>query len=195
MLQQSAKMRRYQRANRATMEDAYATAAAKYKPDEVCILFLAEAPPDSIDRYFFFENVTQDDWLWIALMKALYPRDWNRTKLERLRKRDWLIKFQKSRYWLIDSLNRPIGSDLSPARKVALIKARAPNLITTINSIDPRQLVLIKETVHEALFHDVKKAGLPVVNEKALPFPCPGHQKEFDDEFRELVEAGKLRLR
>ena len=172
----------------------YTESAAKYKPNEIFILFLAEAPPDSIDRYFFFENVARDDWLWIALMKALYPLEWTRTKQERRRKEYWLTKFHKNGYWLIDSLNQPINSNLSPTTKVALIRARAPQLITAIEAISPKEIVLIKHTVHQALFDELRKAGLPAINERVLPFPCSGHQREFGDEFRELVESGKLQL-
>jgi hypothetical protein len=75
---------------------ARSTTAEKYQPQRTQILFVAESPPLSVDRYFYFENVKGHDWLWIALMKALYPSEWAGTKIERQRKAYWLTKFQKS---------------------------------------------------------------------------------------------------
>ena len=57
-------------------ETPYATASVKYTPRNTHVLFVAEAPPDSIDRYFYFDDVKQGDWLWIALMQALFPSEW-----------------------------------------------------------------------------------------------------------------------
>ena len=59
------------------MSDQYAEHAHPYLPGgRLRILFVAEAPPNSADRYFYFEDVKRDDWLWIALMKGLYPDQW-----------------------------------------------------------------------------------------------------------------------
>ena len=32
----------------------------KYKPDKIRLLLIAEAPPSSPDRYFYFEDVRED---------------------------------------------------------------------------------------------------------------------------------------
>lgn len=82
----------------------YAKAAEKYRPNKTCVLFVAEAPPGSVDRHFYFEHVKRGDWLWIALMKAVYPSEWESTKVERRRKVYWLLKFQKSGFLLVDAV-------------------------------------------------------------------------------------------
>jgi hypothetical protein len=152
---------------------------------------VAEAPP-TLDRYFYFEEVEREDWLWIALMKALYPNEWSRTNEERKRKPYWLRKFKQGHFRLIDAVKTPIGG--TGAKRVTLIRATAHELVDEILEIDPEQIVLIKASVHEALFQQLKDAGLPLVNKEPLPFPCSGHQTEFHDEIRRLVDAGKLRL-
>jgi hypothetical protein len=91
------------------VSDAYAGAAAKYRPrGETRVLFIAEAPPNSIERYFYFEDVEKGDWLWIGLMKALYALDWKETKEERKRKRWWLARFCSDGFQLIDAVTEPI---------------------------------------------------------------------------------------
>ena len=108
--------------------DDYATAAEKYKPRHgTSVLFVAESPPTSIDRYFYFEDVKHDDWLWIALMKALYPSEWERgpTKTQRAEKKDWLVRFQESGFRVIDAVKKPIRGNRK--ERVAIIKSAALN--------------------------------------------------------------------
>lgn len=160
----------------------YEEAANKYLPEKTRVLFVAEAPPLCIDRYFYFEDVKRDDWLWIALMKELFLSEWGTTACERKRKRHWLLKFQNNGYQLIDAVKRPISG--TPAARVKNIEAGSRELILEIKKIKPNCIVLIKATVHEALFEEFKSAHLPVMNKKPLPFPSSGRQKEFHLEFR-----------
>jgi hypothetical protein len=163
-------------------QSSYQKAAKKYSPSDTRVLFVAEAPPNSIDRYFYFEDVTNADWLWIALMKELFPREWGQTKQERKRKRYWLRKFQKEGYQLIDAVKKPIvGSH--PVR-VQKIRAGAAELISEIKGIKPKRTILIKATVHEALIQALSESRVPVTNKASLPFPGSGRQKEFHRKFR-----------
>lgn len=167
-------------------------AAEKYQPERTRVLFVAESPPLSVDRYFYFENVKGHDWLWIALMKALYPSEWEGTKTERKRKPYWLAKFQKSGFRLVDAVKEPLSG--SPRSRVVQIKASAPILISEIQAIAPDHLVLIKKTVYDALFQQLRDAGFLVINQTALPFPASGQQKRFHDGVCLLIESGKLRI-
>jgi hypothetical protein len=165
-------------------------AAEKYKPNKTHVLFVAESPPQSSDRYFYFENVKRHDWLWIALMKALYPSEWGYAAQERPRKPQWLTKFQNSGFRLVDAVKEPISG--SHRRRVALIKAAAPALIAEIRAIAPDRIVLIKKSVHEALCQQFREAGLPVVNEEMLPFPAAGQQRSFQIGFCRMVSSRRL---
>ena len=66
----------------------YQKAASRYIPLETNVLFIAESPPDAIERYFYFENVQEQDSLWVGLMKALYKGEFGETSRERLSKRN-----------------------------------------------------------------------------------------------------------
>jgi hypothetical protein len=167
--------------------DKYLEAARQYAPqDAVNVLFVAEAPPNAIERYFYFEDVQTSDWLWIGLMKCLYPAKWSATKLERKNKREWLARFQADRFQLIDAIKLPIaGTD---RERIAQINGNADELIREIRTIKPKKIVLIKTTVYEALFDRLKAEGLPVVNQGPISFPSTGNQIEFHN------ACSKLRL-
>jgi hypothetical protein len=162
----------------------YQQARARYVPPRTRVLFVAQAPPLSLERYFYFEDVRNGDWLWIALMKELFPVEWGETSKERKRKREWLAKFKKQEngYLLIEAVEEPIGG--SSAARVRQIKAAAKSSISEVKRIKPRCIVLIKATVFDGLFRELKTAGLRVMNTKSLPFPSSGRQKEFHRKFR-----------
>jgi hypothetical protein len=173
------------------VNDAYTTAATKYRPKgETQVLFIAEAPPNSIDRYFYFEDVEKGDWLWIGLMKVLYAQDWKETKEERKRKRWWLARLRDDGFQLIDAVTEPIeGKSL---KRVSRIKLNTDRLLRVIREISPKQIVLIKKTVHDALFEELKAAGLPVINSNAIPFPSSGRQRQFHEDLSKLKLSRKI---
>jgi hypothetical protein len=169
------------------MNENYAEAANKYAPHNgTRILFIAEAPPNEIERYFYFENVKDKDWLWRALMKGLYTECWEkgRTREHRRIKSEWLKKFQTSGYRLIDALKPPVPD--SHEQRVQAIKEVETKLIEEVKSIDPKCIVLIKKSVFEALYEPMCATNLNVINNEMLPFPSSGWQTEFHNKFKEL---------
>jgi len=170
----------------------YQKAASRYIPLETNVLFIAESPPDAIERYFYFENVQEQDSLWIGLMKALYEGEFGETSRERLRKKKWLTKFKDDGYRLIDALKNPVGQYKDPQRR-KLISNAVDHVIEEVKEISPNQIVLIKATVFDVLYDPLHTAGLPVVNER-LPFPGSGRQNQFAEIFRNMVSCGMLEL-
>ena len=166
----------------------YEEAAERYAPSETRVLFVAESPPASIDRYFYYPDVREHDQLWLGMMKALYRREFGEARDERPHKHFWLKRFQADGYRLIDAVKEP-----GPTA-VEAIRGNAARVIDEIQEVDPQQVVLIKATVYDGLFNILKHADIPVVNQGKLPFPGSGQQRNFRDRFRELVESGRLRL-
>ena len=50
-----------------------AEAREKYRPEHVKCILVAEAPPASVDRFFYYPDVKQFDWLFLGVMEVLYP--------------------------------------------------------------------------------------------------------------------------
>ncbi len=50
-----------------------AVAAKQYQPSRVRLLLVAQAPPAAKDRYFYFPDVAQHDWLFRAVARAILP--------------------------------------------------------------------------------------------------------------------------
>ena len=173
--------------------DSYESAAKYFAPEKTNLLFLAEAPPSSVERYFYYPDVRTNDWLWIGLMKAIYGGQFEEVFLERFRKMKWLKRFQFDGYRLIDAVKEPFNRDEKPNVRIERIKSRLDDIVDEIQEINPNQIVLIKVTVYDALYQVLKNRGLPVVDAR-LPFPGSGKQTEFQNSFEFFVSLGKISL-
>src|SRR5438093_866067 len=54
-------------------------AAAKYRPERVRLLLVAEAPPSSLDRYFYFEDVRDQDTLFRYVVRTVLGEEPSRS--------------------------------------------------------------------------------------------------------------------
>ncbi|MFA5659366.1 MAG: hypothetical protein WC900_08790, partial [Oscillospiraceae bacterium] len=47
----------------------------KYKPEKIKYLLIAEAPPENLERFFYYSDVGEKDCLFLGIMEALYPSE------------------------------------------------------------------------------------------------------------------------
>jgi hypothetical protein len=74
------------------MSTDFEIARRKYKPQSIKFLFVAEAPPKKESgRFFYFENVSDKDSLFLEMMKVLYPKHYSVTKIAAFRKSSFSI--------------------------------------------------------------------------------------------------------
>src|SRR6266568_6691406 len=122
-------------------------AATRYRPDRVELLLVAEAPPGSPERYFYFTNVRQHDSLFRYVCRVLLGREPSRARkavlLEELRSRG---------VFLIDLKQTPV--DGTP------LAGEVPGLIERCRELEPKRIVLIKATVFDVAYWPLKNACL-----------------------------------
>lgn len=158
-------------------------AAARYKPAKVNLLLIAEAPPCDTDRYFYFEDVPQHDWLFRYVYEGLTG-----IKPARSEKPTHLAQLRDAGVFLIDLHEANISQP-----SLSVLKPRVPDLIDRCRAIKPRHIALIKSTVYDAAYEPLKAAGLPVIDER-LPFPASGQQVRFLQGFARVLEHAGLAL-
>lgn len=151
-----------------------ATAAEKYRPQQVRLLLVAEAPPSALDRYFYFEDVREQDSLfrYVArgILKAEPTREDKATLLARLRDRG---------VYLIDLQLDPVDG--------APLADHVPEFVRRVRGLKPEKVILIKASVYDAAFYSMAEAGLPVVDER-IPFPGSGQQRRFEVAFARALK-------
>jgi hypothetical protein len=152
-----------------------ARAARKYRPNEIDLLLVAEAPPASVDRYFYFEKVREQDSLFRYVIRGILgvePRRDNKAEL--------LGHLRDAGVYLIDLSQVPTDASRLPEE--------VPSLIRRSRRLAPHRIILIKTTVYDAAFARMRDAGLPVVDER-IPFPGSGQQRNFEAAFKRALRA------
>lgn len=153
-----------------------AAAAERYKPATVDLLLVAEAPPASPDRYFYFEEVGEHDMLFRETVRVVLGREPSRTKSEQL------DELRRRGIFLIDLKQDPVSGpdeDLSPY---------VPDLVARAQALGPSRVILIKVNVFDLAFWPLRRAGLPVVGER-IPFPRWGQPRRFRERMQQALQA------
>lgn len=165
----------------------------QYKPKRIKYLLVAETPPKSDSkRFFYFEKVDKQDSLFLETMKLLYPEITGHfdTKTIRRKKKEFLERFKCDGFYLIDSLDSPFDRRYSSSQKVKLIKAGQKELLTKLKGLlhQNTQVILIAVPVFRANFEFLKNNGIPVVNKESIDFPGSGGQKKYIEKMKRLIK-------
>lgn len=167
----------------STLKAQLEKARQKYKPERVKYLLIAEAPPDSVERFFYYDNVHQHDYLFLGIFQALYP-DLRENFLASRRnsqiKNSILLKFQADGFYLLDLSELPLPVDLN---------SQLPALVEKIKMVanEKTKVILIKATVYDTAFHYLRQNGFENVVDIRIPFPGQGGQKAFQVQFNKAL--------
>jgi hypothetical protein len=157
--------------------DRRTTAAAAFRPTQIRLLLVAEAPPRALDRYFYFDRVAERDSLFRYVIRGLFGATPPRTD-----KHAWLTRLREEGVFLIDVSEVPEGA--------SNLTAHLPDLVDRCRRLRPEHIILIKATVYDTAYQALSAAGLPVVKCR-IPFPGSGQQARFEAEFSgALAEVG-----
>lgn len=167
-------------------------ARLKYKPSIIRYLLVAETPPKSdSDRFFYFENVTEQDCLFVETMKILYPESTRNveTKTIRKNKKDFLEKFKTDGFYLIDSLDTPFERKYSTKQKVRLIEKGQNDLLIKIKALcnETTKVILIAVPVYKANYEFLRQNEVNIVNIEPIDFPGSGGQPKFRKKMKRII--------
>ena len=167
-------------------------ARLKYKPETIKYLLVAETPPKSDStRFFYFENVQDQDSLFLETMKVLYPGQTGGVdaKIIRSKKKEFLGRFNRDGFYLIDSLDTPFEEELRPSQKVKLIRAKQDFLLKKIRGLcdESTKVILISATVYKANNEFLRENGVNIVNREMIDFPGSGGQKKFREKMERIL--------
>ncbi len=158
-------------------------AAEKYRPAKVRLLLVAEAPPCTTSRHFYFEDVREQDSLFRYVCKGVTG-----SVSARERKADDLARLRDAGAYLIEASEDPIADNA----KVRLTPAQLAALPARCAALKPEAVVLIKSNVFDLAYPALKEAGLNVVDVR-MPFPGSGQQKKFETLFAQALEQAGFR--
>jgi hypothetical protein len=167
-------------------------ARLKYKPTKVKYLLIAEAPPDSFERFFYYDNVHQHDYLFLGVAQALYPNlkdNFLASGRNSAIKNSILLKMKADGFYLLDL------SDLPLSLMTGDLSSQLPKLVGKINKVadEHTQIILIKATVFDTTYAYLNQRGFKNVVDIRIPFPGQGGQKNFQIKFNEALKLVEYR--
>jgi hypothetical protein len=149
-------------------------AAARYRPDRIRLLIIAQMPPDDLDRYFYFESVPTTDYLFQAVIPHLLGEE-----PQRLDKRAQLTALRKRGVFVIDLKSDPC--DPTP------LDSYVDDLAHRATDLRPKRAILVKVDVYDAPTPPCgsRRSG------RRRPTPLPEHRAA--DRVRRRVQEGARR--
>ena len=169
----------------------YAERRARWKPDKVRLLLIAESAPDDAGdltnrRFFYDDNLTGRDGLFRQVVYVLFDNpDLKSGSGEKL---PWLERLQDQGVYLIDLAPVPVNYHSKSERAAPLLQ----NIDATVSlagEVAPEGIVLVKRNVFEFLNEPLRAAGLPVLHDEFIPFPASGQQVRFRERFAKAASA------
>lgn len=158
---------------------------ARWKPERVRILIVAESEPDdggdvANRRFFYDEHLTGMDGLFREVVRALHgdPPLVSGPNA----KKPGLEKLKADSVFLIDLATVPVN-DFSPPDRAVALGRNVAETVRLSSELQPHGMVLVKQNVFGLLSGPVRAAGLPLLHDEFIPFPGSGQQKRFRERF------------
>lgn len=170
----------------AVSEDPwYSDRRARWKPEDVRLLLIAESAPDdggniSNRRFFYDDDLSGKDGLFREVVRVLY--DEPPLTSGPGAKVPWLENLRSDGVYLIDLAPIPVNFH-SRSQRAAALQWNIEATVLHATELEPDGVVLIKQNVFDLLERPVLDAGLPLLHESMIPFPGSGQQKRFREQF------------
>ena len=154
-------------------------AREKYRPANIKLLFIAESPPEDVKRFFYYEDVPEQDSLFIQMMRVIYDLS-DSAKVIRANKKSLLDQFCADGFFLEDALDEPIGVKATEAKIRVIKKHRSAFMSKLAQTVDKSvPIILISRPVHDGLRNLLVQKGYDVLNTEMIDFPGSGGQTNF----------------
>lgn len=167
----------------------YSERRARWKPERVRILLIAESAPDDggdiANRRFFYEdNLTGKDGLFREVVRALYDNPALQSGPNG--KTPWLERLKSDGVYLIDLAPGPVNYR-SPSERAGALQRNIEATISHASELEPGGVVLVKQNVFDLLQRSALDAGLPLLHDVMIPFPGSGQQRRFRERFADAL--------
>ncbi len=188
----------------------FAAALRAYRPSQLRLLFVAEAPPAlNSGRFFYFPKLQNGDTLFLEMMKVLYPRatgfsestDGSARSFDarrvRMGKGNLLQRFRSDGLYLMDASDQPMPNGADSGKKRQIIREALPQLRSKVLRLCDSgdvPIILIGSPAYLVCAEAFRKIGLKVLNEEMINHPARGGQKHFREKLTALVRKHRIHV-
>lgn len=178
-------------------KNAFQQAREKYRPKDIKVLFITEAPPAEVrERYFYYEHVRRGDSLFMETIKVLFAEEveaFETVKAIRKEKTYFLERLQEEGYYMIGAVDTPLPGRTAAAR-TKLYQENLPLLMKEILRVarPNTPIVLISAVVFRAIGASLRASGFQVIHDDIIEFPNSGQQVNFRRKLKPLLRENQL---
>lgn len=176
--------------------NSFRQAREKYRPANIKVLFITEAPPaEEQQRYFYYEHVRRGDSLFMEMIKVLFTEEveaFETVKAIRREKTYFLERLQEEGYYLMGAVDQPLPG--KTAARAHIYRENLPALMKEILRIarPNTPIVIISAVVYRAIGETLKASGFKVIHEEIIEFPNSGQQINFRRKLKPLLREHQL---
>ena len=155
-----------------------------YRPAGIKTLIIGEAPPDGGTRFFYYDNVPQYDYLFLAVMGVLYPTETLLYKINRTpkEKKKLLERFKTDGFYLMDLYPMPL--DQKPKGKGEVFFSNVFMKRLSKEHLAKDCLIILLNPA-KVLERPLKNLGYKVF---IVPFPRYDGTLKFTQQFGEIMK-------
>lgn len=160
-----------------------------YEPDKIKRLLVAEAPPESLDRFFYYPNVQERDYLFVETMRVLYASYYpdiflgKKTQYQSATRKESRVPGQimNDGFYLIDAVDNPIPQSATDRESRKIVRDNLPGLVKKIKALAAKDtgVILIKSSVYD-LCEPLRNEGINVINDCMIDFLCCGRRENIE---------------
>jgi hypothetical protein len=162
--------------------DEYLSLRHQFEPEHIQLIIIAESPPTS-GLYFYDSRGRVSEPLFAALMRQL--------RYSPETKEDGLREFQRRGWLLVDATYEPVNTRDSNRDKV--IGDHYGCFVNDLKRLIADRftpIILIKANVCRILGPKLEAEGFNVLNRgRIVYFPSTGRQREFEQQFAEILRS------
>ena len=163
----------------------YSERRARWKPEEVRCLLIAESAPDDAGevtnrRFFYDEDLTKHDGLFREVVKVIFGESPGQASPGA--KTPWLRRLREEGVYVTDLASVPVNYYGALERHAALAENVAACVDLAV-ALKPDGVIVVKKNVFELLERPLRSAGLPLLHDEFVPFPGSGQQARFRERF------------
>jgi hypothetical protein len=164
----------------------YSELREKWRPEHVRLLLIGESAPDdggdpSHRRFFYADTLTRHDSLFRGVVEAVFGVA-GLVSGPGVKTR-WLQRFREQGIFLIDLVPHPVNAATATMRAAAR-RQNVPDCVERAEQLQPSGIIVCHKPSFEALKQPLRRAGLPLLHDKAINFPLGNWRADFVRDFR-----------
>jgi len=165
---------------------------AKYKPETMRYIFIGEAFPCADDQFFYYEDVSKQDNLFLYLVRSIFDDLQNiDAKQLRLNKKTVLQRMREEGYYVDFSVDSIVQKGTKNSEKQKIIRSNTSRLLERLAPYKHNaQIILLTTGVFSLLYDHFISNGFTVVNTFPIPYPGSGQQGKFKESMSKIGFGG-----